>query len=121
MAGEKPKERRRVSRVTLAKPIPARLRVATEAFIRNLSVAGALIESSRALAPGSSCEVHLELGGLSATAPAKVVRCHIVAGNASRYEAGLEFGELDGKTRSAIEKILKAAENGKPLPGTIRA
>jgi hypothetical protein len=93
----------------------------TDAFIRNLSVGGALIESSRALAPGSRCEVHLELGGVSATVKARVVRSHLLAGSGSRYEAGLEFEEIDEGTRSAIENILKAARNGEPVPGTIKA
>jgi hypothetical protein len=91
----------------------------TDAFIRNLSAGGALIESGRALAPGSRCEVHVELAGVAATVTAKVVRCHLLGGIGARYESGLEFEAVDEKSRSAIEKIVKAAGNGEPVPGKI--
>lgn len=93
----------------------------SEASIRNLSTGGALIESGRALAPGSRCEVHVELGGTAATVTARVVRCHLLPGTGSRYQSGIEFENVDEKTRAAIEKIVKAAGNGEPLPGKIRA
>jgi hypothetical protein len=93
----------------------------TDAFIRNLSAGGALIESGRALAPGSRCEVHVELGGAAATVTAKVVRCHLLGGIGSRYESGLEFERVDEEARSAIEKIVRAAGNGEPVPGKIKA
>ena len=93
----------------------------TDAFIRNLSAGGALIESGRALAPGSRCEIHVELGGTAATVTARVVRCHLLSGTGSRYQSGLAFENVDEKTRAAIEKIVKAAGNGEPLPAKIRA
>ncbi len=92
----------------------------TDAFIRNLSAGGALIESGRALAPGSRCEIHLDLGGEAATVTAKVVRCHLLPGTGSRYQSGLAFEQVDEKTRSAIDRIVKTAGNGEPLPGKIR-
>ncbi len=115
-----PNERRRGRRISPAKPLSARVRMVTEAFIRNLSTGGALIESDRALAPGSRCELHLELGGVATTAIARVVRCHMLAGKGARYQSGLSFEEIDDRTRSAIEKIVKAAGDGGPLPGKLK-
>lgn len=107
-----------MARVSLEKPLSARVRMVNEALVRNLSMGGALIETGRALAPGSLCEIHLEAGGVTATVKAKVARCHLLAGSATSYSAGLEFRELDEKTRAAVEKILKSARG--PLPGTIQ-
>ncbi len=118
---EPPKDRRQISRVSLNQPLPARLRMAADAFIRNLSAGGALIESGRALAPGSSCEVHVQHEGATVVVKARVVRCHLLGGSGSRYESGLEFEEIDENTRSAIEKIVKSSRDGEPVPGRIKA
>lgn len=115
---EPSKERRRGSRIRLAKPLPARVRAINEALIRDLSTGGALIETGRALAPGSRCEVHLALGELKAHATARVARCHLLAGG-TRYEAGLEFEKIDAETLAAIEKIVNETTGGEPVPGTI--
>ena len=114
-----PKERRRGPRVSPAKPLPARVRMVADAWIRNLSAGGALIESARALAPGSRCEVQIDLGGTAATVVARVVRCHMMAGSGSRYEAGLEFDAADEKTRAGVEKILKRAGGSGSLPASL--
>jgi len=113
------KERRRGPRVSPAKPLPARVRMVADVLIRNLSAGGALIESARALAPGSRCEVQIDLGGTAATVVAKVVRCHLMAGAGSRYEAGLEFDAADEKTRDGIEKVLKRAGGYGSLPASL--
>lgn len=115
---ERGKERRRGARLRLPKPLPARVRAVTEAFVHDLSKGGALIETTRALAPGSRCEVHLELGDLKANATARVARCHLLAGG-TLYEAGLEFEKIDDATLAAIERMVSAASRGEPLPGTI--
>jgi len=115
---DRSKDRRRGSRIRLPKPLPARVRAINEALIRDLSTGGARIETGRALAPGSRCEVHLELEGVKANATARVARCHLLAGG-TRYEAGLEFEKIDEATLSAIEKILAETSGGGSLPGTI--
>jgi hypothetical protein len=89
-----------------------------EAIVRDLSTGGALIETGRALAPGSRCEVHLQLGELKANATARVARCHLLAGGL-RYEAGIEFEKIDAKTLEAIEKIVNGSHGGEPVPGTV--
>ena len=116
---EPPKERRRGPRVSPAKPLPARVRMVADVFIRNISSGGALVESARALAPGSRCEVQIDLGGTAATVAAKVVRCKLMAGSGSRYEAGLEFDAADEKTRSGVERILKRAGASGSLPASL--
>lgn len=116
---DRSKERRRGSRIRLAKPLAARVRTISDAIVRDLSKGGALIETGRALAPGSRCEFHLELGELKANATARVARCHLLAGG-TRYEAGIEFEKIDAKTLDAIEKIVNEAPGGEPLPGTIQ-
>jgi hypothetical protein len=116
---EPSKERRRGSRIRLSRPLAARVRTINEAIVRDLSKGGALIETGRALAPGSRCEVHLELGERKANAMARVARCHLLAGG-KRYEAGIEFEKIDAETLAAIEKIVNESPGGAPLPGTIK-
>jgi hypothetical protein len=116
---DRPRERRRGVRHRLTRPLAARVRAINEALIRDLSTGGALIELGRSLAPGSRCEVNLELEGVKAKATARVARCHLLHGGA-RYEAGLEFESIDETTVAAIEKILTGTSPGEPLPGTIR-
>jgi hypothetical protein len=116
---DRSRERRRGSRVRLARPLTARVRTINEALVRDLSKGGALIETGRALAPGSRCEVHLELGERKANATARVARCHLLAGG-KRYEAGIEFEKIDAETLAAIEKIVSESHGAGPLPGTIK-
>lgn len=115
---DRSKERRRGVRHRLTKPLAARVRTINEAIVRDLSKGGALIETGRALAPGSRCEVHLELGVLKANATARVARCHLLAGG-TRYEAGIEFEKIGAEALAAIEKIVDKTPDGKSLPGTI--
>ena len=117
---EPSKERRRGTRIRLAKPLAARVRTINDAIVRDLSKGGALIETGRALAPGSRCEVHLVLGERKANAVARVARCHLLPGGL-RYEAGIEFEKIDAETIAAIEKILNESPGGGPLPGTIKS
>jgi hypothetical protein len=117
-ARDRSKERRRGVRRRLTRPLAARVRTINEAIVRDLSKGGARIETGRALAPGSRCEVHLELGPLKANAMARVARCHLLAGG-PRYEAGIEFEKIDAETVAAIEKIVNGSHGGEPLPGTI--
>jgi hypothetical protein len=116
---DRSKERRQGTRHRLTKPLAARVRTINEALVRDLSKGGALIETGRALAPGSRCEVHLELGELKANATARVARCHLLAGG-TRYEAGIEFEKIDAEALAAIEKIVNESPDGEPLPGTIK-
>jgi hypothetical protein len=116
---DRSKERRQGIRHRLTKPLAARVRTINEALVRDLSKGGALIETGRALAPGSRCEVHLELAELKANATARVARCHLLAGG-TRYEAGIEFEKIDPETLAAIEKIVNESPDGEPLPGTIK-
>ena len=94
------------------------MRTINEAIVRDLSKGGALIETGRALAPGSRCEVHLELGEVTANAMARVARCHLLPGG-TRYEAGIEFEKIDAVTLSAIERIVNETPGGESLPGTV--
>ena len=113
------KERRRGARHRLTRPLAARVRTINEAIVRDLSKGGALIETGRALAPGSRCEIHLVLGDVKANATARVARCHLLPGGL-HYEAGIEFEKIDAKTLEAIEKIVNDSPDGEPLPGTIK-
>jgi len=113
------KERRRGARHRITHPLAARVRTINEAIVRDLSKGGALIETGRALAPGSRCEVHLELGEVKANATARVARCHLLPGGL-HYEAGIEFEKIDEKTLEAIEKIVNESAGGESPSGTIR-
>jgi hypothetical protein len=110
------RERRSNSRLSLNGEVVARMQNGTVIPVVDLSLAGALIEVYSVLRPGSVHPLRLQLGPREEiTLQARVVRSFIHRfDNQARgeaivlYRVAVEFGELDGAERAALERRISS-------------
>jgi hypothetical protein len=89
-------EDRRSERRVVASGVRARLQPGYRLVVVDLSAAGALVEGTVQLRPGSRIEVHLESDHRRQMIPARVTRCTVATIDPKKgitYRAGLAFSD----------------------------
>jgi hypothetical protein len=104
MANDPGVERRTRARLEILGDLPGEVTVFQPMTIRELSPAGAQIETQFALQINSLHTVRLELGDLPVVARARVVHCEVIDVDQDHllYRSGLEFVEPTPQVSEAI-------------------
>ena len=114
------KDRRRGKRIRLTQALVARIRATLNAEVLSLSEYGASIATEHAMLPGSVYEFRLVAPAFSVIS-ARVKRCEILFGEFGKYEAALEFEEIDAENRKTLRIIVDRLQKGLPLTGELKA
>jgi len=98
---------RRSPRLTLDARVEGHAQYWTDVHVVDLSPTGALMESPRALEPGSKLSIELALVEETITVRARVVHCTPDTWSLPQHRAGIEFLPLPASKRDLIREYLR--------------
>ena len=110
-----PDEKRRAERIEILGDMPGAATVAQPIAIRELSPAGASIESSFPLHIDTLHAFRLTLGGQTVVVRGRIAHCHISDVDHERitYIAGVDFVELSEAGAKVISAFLEDVKTGR--------
>ncbi len=110
----KPAERRRHPRVSVEGRLDGRATVLADFRVLSLSEIGATLEMGIPMAPGSSCDLTLNLSHVSVDLKGRVVYVED-SGNASApYRVGMDFVRLQSLDRALLASYLERERRKAP-------
>ncbi len=98
-------ERRRSKRITVTDAEVAMLPLTITVQVLDISVAGVLLHSSKAVEPGARGALKLSLGGAPVSADITVRRVVPANGGAGGYRIGATFAAISPEHRQVIERF----------------
>lgn len=107
------RERRRSQRYEADQEIYARIKSSIPVRIVDVSSHGMMVESSSAVPPAGACDLWVpgDEGDVKLRVRVQRSRAQFVSGSGSSralvYRSGLEFLEMDGSARAALDSILR--------------